>query len=140
MVRVLHRHLDSVKVVTVDQGRDFGGVVVRQHETGRGIGQQLEQPWMVDLVVGIEPPAGPLATGGVGRIGEDHGTQCPRELFEQPHAIGFAEVDPIGVQADLTQAGHDGVWIPAGREPLATLAGAAQRRARGQECRRGGCG
>ena len=61
MVRVLHRHLDSVKLVTVDQGRDFGGVVIRQHEIGRGVGQQLEQSWMVDLVVGIEPPAGTLA-------------------------------------------------------------------------------
>ena len=36
------------------------------------------------------------------------------------------------MRADLAQAGHDGVRIPAGREPLATLAGAAQRRTGGQ--------
>ena len=139
MVRVLHRHLDSVKVVTADQGRDFGGVVVRQHEIGRGVGQRLEQPWMVDLVVGIEPPAGPLAAGGVGRIGEDHGTRCPRELFEQPHAIGFAEVDPIGVQADLAQAATMVSGYQRDASPL-PLSPARLSDAPGPKYRRGGCG
>ena len=82
--------------------------------------------------MGVEPPAGALTPCRVGRIREDHRARHSRELLEQPHTVGFAEVDTLGVRADLAQARRDSLRVPAGGQPLAALAGAAQRRARGQ--------
>ena len=61
MGRVLHGHLDGVESLAADQVRDFGGVVAGEREIERGVGQQLEQPRMVDLEACIQPPAATLA-------------------------------------------------------------------------------
>jgi hypothetical protein len=107
-MRVLHGYQTRIETCLGSKVANITGVVVGHEEIPGDAPCKVEQPFVIDLGIFVQPPC----RDSVRRINEERPILTSRVFSDKFHAVAFNKPNPITYCHDGQDALSQSFWIP----------------------------